>query len=45
MQEKDTDKNKTAQEETAYSSNEQTFTETIKKMPHKKIYKDLRKDK
>ena len=34
-----------AQEETAYSSDEQTFTETIKKMPHKKIYKDLRKDK
>ena len=45
MQEKDNDKNKTAQEETAYSSNEQAFTEAIEKMPHKKIYKDLRKDK
>lgn len=45
MQEKDTDKNKTAQEETAYSSNEQAFNEAIEKMPHKKIYKDLRKDK
>lgn len=34
---KDTDKNKTAQEETAYSSDEQTFTETIEKCRIKNI--------
>ena len=32
MQEKDNDKNKTAQEETAYSSDEQAFTEAIERI-------------